>query len=154
MNHSDEAVGRPFSEGAAVRIGPLAPGEAEDEYHVYFHQGEKARTLFISRDLEPEPLRLTVRLILNGAKPGRSILASLRLLETDENNREKARGFRLLLIPGAEGPKNEENEEDERMLSVEAPPVQFLLSREDARPERHFIIRVNARYAEDGSNRA
>lgn len=142
MNHS-EPISSPFSgEGAALRIGPLAPGEAEDEYHVYFHHEEKARTLFISRDMEPEPLRLTVRLILCGAAPGRDLLAGLRLLEVSEAREEIPRGFRLVLIPGGEGPGP---------LSLEAPPVQFLLSPEKDAESRHFIIRVNVKYAPERS---
>lgn len=139
MNHSEPGIPFP-GEGAALRIGPFAPGEAEDEYHLYFHPGEKARTLFISRNMEPEPLRLTVRLILCGAAPGRDVLAALRLVEVKEGQAEIPRGFRLVMLPGGEGPEP---------LSLEAPPVQFLLRPEESAATRHFIIRVNARYAED-----
>lgn len=140
MNHS-EPIDSPFpDEGAALRIGPFAPGEAEDEYHVYFHPGETARTLFVSRTMEPEPLRLTVRLILCGAAPGRDVLAALRLLEVSEDREEIPRGFRLVLIPGGDDPEP---------LSLEAPPVQFLLCPERELATRHFIIRVNVKYAEE-----
>jgi len=78
MYHSGRFPFRPPEEGAALRIGPLEPGQPDDEFHLYIDPGETERVLRISQPVEDAPFVLVIRLVLESVAPGRDVLTSLR----------------------------------------------------------------------------
>lgn len=138
MYHSGRFPFRPPEEGAALRIGPLEPGQPDDEFHLYIDPGETERVLRISQPVEDAPFVLVIRLVLESVAPGRDVLTSLRLTEELSPEEEQTLGYRLVVSPAhmEDGPQ-----------PVELPPIRFLLHRQPAPVPRHLILRITAKYA-------
>lgn len=140
MNHSQDRSIRPLNEGEAIRIGPVRPGETDDEIHVYIDPQETQRTLKLTHQVEQSPFALNIQLTLENVQPDKEVLLGLRLMEEDENRQEHSRGYRLVLLPA---------HREAFPCSVDAPSIRFLLGRKSEEKTRHFILRVRANYAKE-----
>lgn len=135
MYHSGRFPFRQPEEGAALRIGPLEPGQPDDEFHLYIDPGERERVLRIALPVEDAPFMLCVHLTLEDVAPGRDVLASLRLSEEYAPGEEQTLGFRLVTSPA---------HLDDVSHPVSLPPIRFPLERRDG--PRHLILRITAKY--------
>lgn len=138
-----------LGEGAAVRVGRTAQGEALGETHIYFEPWEESKTVRMTdADVKGDGRILDVSMTLKNVAPAKRIAVGISAYEVDPGGNEHTRGFRAVTVPPHNGPG---------CRDVETPVLRFVLP-EDLRPEgcafggrRHFVLRAAVHPIDSGA---
>lgn len=137
MRFCDPSSPSCLPEGAAVSIGPVSPGQTDEETHIYLEPSQKNKSLHVELIPSEAPCPFALHLTLQEVEPNRKVLVTLQLLlQTPEG--QKTCALRLVPVNAHSGSE---------VTSIELPPVGFLLPALAEGESGHYLLRIAAHYS-------